>query len=64
MRKSINKTVVIIVLALFLTISVGYALFSDTITIEGTATAQDKFTNGNIITATRDFSVNYVQVTY
>ena len=43
MRKSINKTTVIIVLAIFLTISVGYALFSDTITIEGTATAQGNF---------------------
>lgn len=43
MRKSINKTTVIIVLALFLTLSVGYALFSDTITIEGTATAQGNF---------------------
>ena len=43
MRKSINRTTVIIVLAVFLSISVGYALFSDTITIEGTATAQGKF---------------------
>ena len=43
MRKSINRTTVIIVLAIFLTLSVGYALFSDTITIEGTATAQGKF---------------------
>ena len=43
MRKSINKTTVVIVLAIFLTLSVGYALFSDTITIEGTATAQGKF---------------------
>ena len=34
MRKSINKTTVIIVLAIFLTISVRYALFSDIITIE------------------------------
>lgn len=43
MRKNINRTTVIIVLAVFLTISVGYALFSDTITIEGTAMAQGKF---------------------
>ena len=43
MRKSINKTTVIIVLAVFLTLSIGYALFSDTITIEGTATAQGNF---------------------
>ena len=43
MRESINKTTVIIVLAVFLTLSVGYALFSDTITIEGTATAQGNF---------------------
>ena len=43
MRKSINKTTVIIVLAVFLTLSIGYALFSDTITIEGTATAQGTF---------------------
>ena len=43
MQKSINKTTVIIVLAVFLTLSVGYALFSDTITIEGTATAQGNF---------------------
>ena len=43
MRKSINRTTVIIVLAIFLTLSVGYALFSDTITIEGTATAQGNF---------------------
>ena len=43
MRKSINRTTVIIVLAVFLTLSVGYALFSDTITIEGTATAQGNF---------------------
>ena len=43
MRKSINKTTVIIVLAVFLTLSVGYALFSDTITIEGTATAKGNF---------------------
>ena len=43
MRNSINKTTVLIVLAVFLTISVGYALFSDTITIEGTATAQGNF---------------------
>ena len=43
MRKSINKTTVIIVLVVFLTLSVGYALFSDTITIEGTATAQGTF---------------------
>ena len=43
MRKTMNKTTVIIVLAIFLTISVGYALFSDTITIEGTATAQGNF---------------------
>ena len=43
MRKNINRTTVIIVLAIFLTLSVGYALFSDTITIEGTATAQGKF---------------------
>ena len=43
MRKSINRTTVILVLAIFLTLSVGYALFSDTITIEGTATAQGKF---------------------
>ena len=43
MRKSINKTTVIIVLAFFLVLSVGYALFSDTITIEGTATAQGNF---------------------
>ena len=43
MRKSINKTTVIIVLAIFLSLSVGYALFSDTITIEGTATAQGNF---------------------
>ena len=43
MRKNINRTTVIIVLAIFLTISVGYALFSDTITIEGTATAKGEF---------------------
>ena len=43
MRKSINRTTVIIVLAIFLSVSVGYALFSDTITIEGTATAQGNF---------------------
>ena len=43
MRKSINRTTVLIVLAIFLSISVGYALFSDTITIEGTATAQGNF---------------------
>ena len=43
MRKSINRTTVLIVLAVFLTLSVGYALFSDTITIEGTATAQGNF---------------------
>lgn len=43
MRESINKTTVIIVLALFLSVSVGYALFGDTITIEGTATAQGNF---------------------
>ena len=43
MKKTMNKTTVIIVLALFLSISVEYALFSDTITIEGTATAQGTF---------------------
>lgn len=43
MRESINRTTVMIVLAIFLSISVGYALFSDTITIEGTATAQGNF---------------------
>ena len=43
MRKSINRTTVIIVLAIFLSVSVGYALFSDTITIVGTATAQGNF---------------------
>ena len=43
MKKTMNKTTVIIRLALFLSISVGYALFSDTITIEGTATAQGNF---------------------
>lgn len=43
MKKNINITTVIIVLAIFITLSVGYALFSDTITIEGTATAQGEF---------------------
>ena len=43
MRKSLSRKIVIIVLALFLTLSAGYALFSETITIEGTATAKGDF---------------------
>ena len=43
MRKSMNRVTVIIILTVFLCLSVGYALFSDTITIEGTATAQGNF---------------------
>lgn len=50
MRKSMNKTTVIIVLTFFLVLSVGYALFSDTITIEGTATAQGEFKVDKICT--------------
>ena len=60
MRKSINKTTVIIVLAIFLTISVGYALFSDTITIEGTATAQGNFNvDATCVTNLSDKEIEY-----
>ena len=61
MRNSINKTTVLIVLAVFLTISVGYALFSDTITIEGTATAQGNFNvDATCITSLDDEQKNIV----
>ena len=39
-----NKNMIIIgVIAILLTVAVGYALFSDTLTINGTATAQGDF---------------------
>ena len=38
-----NKTMIVAVLAIMLTISIGYALFSQTINVTGSATAQGSF---------------------
>lgn len=43
MRQSLNRKLVVAILTFFLAISVGYAIFSETITIEGTASAQGNF---------------------
>lgn len=43
MRSKLSSKVVVAVLALFLVLSVGYALFSQSVTVSGTATAKGNF---------------------
>lgn len=40
MKNNNNRKIIVAALAFFLALSIGYAVFSETITIEGTATAQ------------------------